>query len=105
MRLIDADALFAKVPYGDIEHDVKISKCGAIADICTWILTAPTIDAVPVEQYNDLREAFVDFVCSGVHNPGPYCKNKCAECVDGYGWCTYRRCNGFNPDGKRRSDE
>lgn len=48
MRLIDADALFEKVPYGDIEHDVKISKCGAIADICTWILTAPTIDAVPV---------------------------------------------------------
>lgn len=31
MRLIDADALFEKVPYGDIEHDVKISKCGAIA--------------------------------------------------------------------------
>ena len=75
-RLIDADALFEKVPYGDIEHDVKISKCGAIADICTWILTAPTIDAVPVVR--------------------------CAECKywlcveDGFGDCTNRR---FHLDG------
>lgn len=42
-RLIDADKLFAKIPEGDIEHDVKISRTGAIADVCTWVLTAPTI--------------------------------------------------------------
>lgn len=89
MRLIDADAIAPKLE-GKFNQD--------------YVRYAPTIDAVPVEQYNDLREAFVDFVCSGVHNPAPYCKNKCAECVDGYGWCTYRRCNGFNPDGKRRSE-
>ena len=54
---------------------------------------------VETEKYNELREALVDFVCSGVHNPAPYCKNRCDECVDDRGWCTYRRCNGFNPDG------
>lgn len=94
MRLKDADALRNAL----YEADAITMKGVAI------INKFPTIDAVPVEQYNDLREAFVDFVCSGVHNPALYCKNKCAECVDGYGWCTYRRCNGFNPDGKRRSE-
>lgn len=42
-RLIDADALFEKIPEGDIEHDVKISRLDAIGDVCTWVLTAPTI--------------------------------------------------------------
>lgn len=42
-RLIDADALFAKIPNGDIEHDERISRTGAIADVCTWVLSAPTI--------------------------------------------------------------
>ena len=42
-RLIDADALFEKIPSGDIEHDTRISRCGAIADVCTWVLSAPTI--------------------------------------------------------------
>lgn len=42
-RLIDADALFEKIPYGDIEHDTRISRCGAIAEVCTWVLSAPTI--------------------------------------------------------------
>lgn len=84
MRLIDADALFKKVPYGDIEHDVKISKCGAIADICTWILTAPTIDAVPVVR--------------------------CAECwKSADGLCSYKLKNvlgkDFCGDGERRSDD
>lgn len=57
-----------------------------------------------VEQYEELREDFVDFVCSGVHNPAPYCKNSCDECVDSYGYCTYRRCIGFNPDGRKYND-
>ena len=42
-RLIDADELFDKIPPGDIEHDEKISRTGAIADVCIWVLTAPTI--------------------------------------------------------------
>ena len=98
MRLIDADALFEKVPYGDIEHDVKISKCGAIADICTWILTAPTIDAVPVEKYHELLENFIDYACSGVPNLSPYCVNRCVECGDKRGWCKQNECRGVNPD-------
>ncbi len=53
------------------------------------------------EQYEELREAFVDCVCSGVNNLAPYCKNRCDECVDSYGYCTYRRCTGFNPDGRK----
>ena len=57
-------------------------------------------NVIPREQYEDLRESFVDFVCSGTNNPAPYCKNRCDECVDSRGWCTYRRCNGFNPDGR-----
>lgn len=42
-RLIDADEFFDKIPPGDIEHDEKISRTGAIADVCTWVLSAPTI--------------------------------------------------------------
>lgn len=57
-------------------------------------------NVVPKEQYEDLRDAFVDYVCSGVRNQAPYCKNSCDECVDSRGWCTYRRCRGFNPDGR-----
>lgn len=58
--------------------------------------------AVTVEQYNDLREAFVDFVCSGIHNPAPYCKNSRKECTDRVGWCANGcdACRGFNPDGR-----
>lgn len=52
------------------------------------------------EQYDELRENFIDLVCSGTNNPAPYCKNRRNECVDWYGYCTYNRCNGFNPDGR-----
>ena len=57
-------------------------------------------NVVPKEQYEDLKEAFVDFACSGINNLAPYCKNNCEECIDGRGWCIYERCNGFNPDGR-----
>ena len=57
-------------------------------------------NVVPREQYEELREAFVDYVCSGVINQAPYCKNRCDECVDNRGWCTYQKCRGFNPDGR-----
>lgn len=54
-------------------------------------------DFVSVEKYNELREAFIDYVCSGVPNLAPYCKNRCQECVDGRGWCRESFCKGFNP--------
>ena len=65
---------------------------------------AKTVDAVPAEKYNNLRESFVDFVCSGVHNPAPYCTNKFGMCINGFGWCMPEsgNCEGFNPDGERK---
>jgi hypothetical protein len=64
----------------------------------------PTVDAVEVNKYealvgmyHDLRENFVDYVCSGIRNEAPYCLNKCEECVDKRGWCKLEKCQGFNP--------
>ena len=71
-----------------------------VRDSIQRIINAPAVDAIPREQYEELRENFVDYVCSGVRNQAPYCKNSCDECVDGRGWCAYRRCRGFNPDGR-----
>lgn len=67
---------------------------------CHYITEALHMAINALEQYEDLREAFVDFVCSGIHNPAPYCKNSCNECVDSRGYCTYKKCRGFNPDGR-----
>lgn len=66
----------------------------------------PAAEAVPIEQYNDLRDAFIDFVCSGIPNPAPYCGNRCPECVDGRGWCKEDpgTCKGFNPTGERNGN-
>lgn len=58
-------------------------------------------NVIPREQYEDLRDAFVDFACSGTSNLAPYCKNCCDECVDIRGWCVYKKCRGFNPDGRK----
>ena len=66
----------------------------------------PAVDAVPAEKYDELREMFVDYVCSGVSNPAPYCKNRCAECLDRYGWCRNggENCAGFDPDKEDNND-
>lgn len=95
-RLIDADvACKGCVRYGT---DLSCEDC--------VVKDAQTVDAVPVEKYNELREAFVDYVCSGVNNQAPYCKNRIdGDCVDERGWCTYRHCRGFNPDGKRKDSD
>ena len=77
-----------------LEHGNGLMKVSPIHCGCY----KPAADVVETEKYNDLREAFIDFVCSGVHNPAPYCKNRCDGCVDKYGCCTYKQCNGFNPD-------
>ena len=67
---------------------------------------APTVDAVEVEKYkalvemyHDLRENFIDYVCSGTYNVAPYCLNRCEGCVDRAGWCRQGsdECHGFNP--------
>ena len=62
----------------------------------------PSVDAVPVVQYNDLRDDFIDYVCSGVQNPAPYCGNATEKCVDARGWCVNNECNGFTPRGERK---
>lgn len=71
---------------------------------CFEIEDAPTVDAVEiqkyealVEMYHELRENFIDYVCSGVRNEAPYCLNKCEDCVDSRGWCKLEICHGFNP--------
>ena len=76
--------------------DTRLIKRNFIA----LVTNATTIDAVPKEKYDALREAFADYVCSGVSNPAPYCKNRCAECVNEYGWCRDKgeNCAGFDPD-------
>lgn len=66
---------------------------------------APAANAVPadqyealVEMYHELRENFIDYVCSGVSNPSTYCKNRCEGCLDSWGWCqSTDACKGFNP--------
>ena len=82
----------------------------------------PAVDAVEVDEYielreqydrlftefHELRDAFVDYVCSGIPNPSPFCKNKRHGCCDSYGWCKHDdQCTGFNPvewfsDGERK---
>ena len=104
-RLIDANALIKNI--NNYYHSTPFQHPGATwhrgLELAVWLLLkAPTVDAVEVEQYNDLREAFVDYVCSGVPNPAPYCKNRCHDCIDSRGWCVKERCTGFNPDGERR---
>ena len=112
MRLIDANALsgivFQIAQYG------KGIRC--VVDL-NEVDKIPTVDAVEankyealVGMYHDLRENFIDYVCSGTRNEAPYCLNKCEECVDKRGWCKLERCQGFNPaeyivDGERSEGE
>ena len=71
-----------------------------------YLAKFPTVDAVDVEQYkallemyHELRENFIDYVCSGTCNVAPYCLNRCEGCVDRVGWCSQGsdECQGFNP--------
>ena len=61
MRLIDADAIHFCVFYLDNYHWFRAVDEDEIAEM-------PTIDAVPVVQYNDLRDDFAKEVY-GVKNP------------------------------------
>ena len=71
-----------------------------------FVQNIPTVEAVEVEKYkelvemyHELRENFIDYVCSGTCNVAPYCLNRCEGCVDRVGWCAQGsdECHGFNP--------
>ena len=84
------------------ERDVAISQLEDLG--ISFGQKVEYANVVSKEQYEELREDFVDLVCSGTNNPAPYCKNRRDECVDWYGYCTYNKCNGFNPDGRKYDD-
>ena len=101
MKLIEVQAAkeFASTFLNDIFFKMAVNR---VLD------AAPTVEAVPLEQYNallerynDLRQDFVDYVCSGEPTPAPSCKNKNGMCVNGWGHCLPEsgNCQGFNPDG------
>lgn len=77
--------------------------CTDAAKFTNEIPAAPVVDAKQyeelLEKYNELRENFVDCVCSGSDNPAPYCINRCSGCVDRLGYCALNseECRGFNP--------
>lgn len=120
-RLIDANALkrkFDEKEADDVElYGCVIVECFPADDAKEIVDKMPTVDAVEVEKYNrllemyhELRENFVDFVCSGIPNVAPYCLNRCDGCCDAYGWCRHSdKCQGFNPaevilDGERKDN-
>ena len=93
-------------------------ECSILGELIDALRGAPAVDAVEakkydalVEMYHDLRENFIDYVCSGSPNVAPYCLNRCQECADHYGWCKKDSvyCKGFNPaeviiDGERKDN-
>ena len=111
-RLIDANWIL-----GEIEHDLGCYEIENIMqedglyvelrDVVRMVCAAPTVDAVDAEMYNDLMDAFIDHVCSGIPNVAPFCCNRCRECVDGRGWCKEdpATCRGFNPDVRKMDGE
>ena len=108
--LISRKALLAEY---DRQHEGEPGKARKLIEDAT------AIDAMEVKQYetllemyNELRENFVDYVCSGTQNVAPYCLNKCNECVDKWGWCKQYsdHCKGFNPaecilEGERKGND
>lgn len=99
-------------------------KC-AVGGCILKIQDLPIVYAVEVDEYielreqydkiftefHELRDAFIDYVCSGIPNPSPFCKNKYPGCCDSRGWCKNDdKCKGFNPakifmDGERKDNE
>jgi hypothetical protein len=83
------------------DYDCYTGHC---EDFTLWRLSP--VDAVEGLKYRglygmycELREAFIDYVCSGSNNLADYCLNRCPECVDKRGWCINLsdHCKGFNP--------
>lgn len=102
-RLVDVNPIIER--YSGGEHVKSTAECVYDSFFVSVLKNAPTVDAVEVEKYNallemyhDLRENFIDFVCSGIQNVAPYCLNRCDGCCDAYGWCRHSdNCQGFNP--------
>lgn len=104
-RLIDVNKVIKKLRAKQIAcSDKKLQTAYRIT--IEELMAAPAANAVEAEKYNDLREAFVDYVCSGEPSPAPWCKNKNGMCVNGWGHCLpeYGNCQGFNPDGRGGED-
>ena len=102
-RLIDANAL---LDCFEKEYNQSTYPYFHLDEITDEIMLAPTVDAVEAKKYeelvgmyHELRENFVDYVCSGIPNVAPYCLNKCEGCVTVHGWCKFAsdKCKGFNP--------
>lgn len=64
MRLIDADKLLERLPKVDFEHDVKISKSGAIIDFSMLVLDSDVVDTVPVRHGKWVRDVLRYHHCS-----------------------------------------
>lgn len=110
-RLIDADLLLQWVEKLEAYNMGRTScfrkpKGLTPEGVRHMIDTMPKVTAVDakqyqalLEQYHELRENFVDYVCSGTCNAAPYCINRCKDCVDSRGWCNQGsdECHGFNP--------
>ena len=113
-RLIDANALIEGInglkkidPYkkqrGLIERWVRNNGYDILLLLVKHFPTVVSVDVKQYEalreQYHELRENFIDYVCSGTSNLAPYCLNRCKECVDCRGWCKQdsEKCHGFNP--------
>lgn len=86
---------------------VSLMKRGwGCADAAKFTNEIPAVAAVDVKQYeelrgmyDELRENFIDCICSGSDNLAPYCINRCSGCVDKRGYCALNsdECRGFNP--------
>lgn len=119
-RLIDANELTDR-----LNHTTMVAYPNLFPGLLAAVEIvddSPTVDAVEVDKYielreqydrlftefHELRDSFVDYVCSGIPNPSPFCKNKRYGCCDSYGWCKNDdQCTGFNPvegfsDGERK---
>jgi hypothetical protein len=113
-RLIDANDLIEAInglkkkdPYkkqrGLIERWVRNEGYDILLLLVKHFPTKVAVDVEQYEtlreQYHDLRENFIDYVCSGSCNVAPYCLNRCEGCVDRVGWCSQGsdECHGFNP--------
>lgn len=74
VSLIDADKLIERLPKVNFEHDVRISKSGAIVDFLMLVLDSDVVDAAPVvhgkwewhEEINPSNtEHFAEIECCG----------------------------------------
>ena len=105
-RLIDANHFAMGVALYMAENAyLNDTALDVLKKISAWLDEEHTVEAVEtkkyealVEMYHELRENFIDFVCSGIPNVAPYCLNRCEGCCDAHGWCRQTdKCKGFNP--------